>query len=185
MDPQQRQLLEVAFECFEDAGLRLEDLDGRDIGSFVGNFTDDFTIIQSKDIGMFHRYTATGMGHTMLSNRISHVFNLRGPSFTVDTACSASMHSVHLACKALQSQECEGALVAGVNLIQSPEVSVAEAKAGILSPSGTCNAFSADADGYGRGEAVGALFLKRLSDAVQSGDHIRCVIRSTATNRYV
>ncbi|KAL9053327.1 MAG: hypothetical protein Q9162_004827 [Coniocarpon cinnabarinum] len=182
MDPQQRQLLEVVFECVENAGLRLEDLSGSDIGCFVANFTNDFTIMQTKDPKSLHRYSTTGMGPTPLSNRLNHVFNLKGPSFTIDTACSSSLYALHLACNALANGECSGAIVSGANLMLTPEVSAAVSKAGILSASGDCNTFSNAADGYGRAEAVGALFLRRLPDAQINGDNIRSIIRGSAIN---
>ncbi|KAL9061607.1 MAG: hypothetical protein Q9162_000139, partial [Coniocarpon cinnabarinum] len=182
MDPQQRKLLEVVYECFEDAGARLEDLSKSQIGCFVANFTSDFQLIQSKNADYAHRYTATGLGPTILSNRISHVFNLRGPSLTLDTACSSSLYCLHLACRAIQHLECSGAIVAGTNLILTPEQFITTAKAGVLSPTSTCHPFSKDADGYGRAEGLGALYLKRLSDAIRDGDNVRSVIRGTAVN---
>lgn len=79
MDPQQRKLLEVVFECFESAGLPLEKVSGSNTGCYVGNFTTDFQVMQTKDPEYLHRYSATGMGTTILGNRVSHVFNLLGP----------------------------------------------------------------------------------------------------------
>lgn len=102
----------------------------------------------------------------------------------IDTACSAAIYGLHLACQAILSDSCEGAIVAGVNLIQSMEEHIATAKAGILSPSGTCRTFDISANGYGRGDAVNALFLKRLSAAVRDRDPIRAVIRGSAINRW-
>ena len=84
MDPQQRKLLEVVYECFESAGIRLDQISGSDIGCFVGNFTFDYLAMQSKDPDSFSRFSATGMGSTILSNRISHTFNLQGPRFVDD-----------------------------------------------------------------------------------------------------
>ena len=104
-------------------------------------------------------------------------------SLVVDTACSSSLYCLHTACTALDMGDCEAAVVAGVNLIQSPEQHIATMKAGVLSPTSTCHTFDAAADGYGRGESVGALYLKRLSDAIRDGDAIRSVIRGTAVNR--
>lgn len=148
MDPQQRKLLEVVYECFESAGMRMETLAGANVGCYVGNFTADFASMQMKDPDLFTRYTATGMGTTILANRLSHVFDLRGPSFVVDTACSSSLYCLHVACTALTLQECAAAVVAGVNLIQAPEQHIATVKAGILSASSTCNTFDISADGY-------------------------------------
>ncbi|CAG9979522.1 unnamed protein product [Clonostachys byssicola] len=103
MDPQQRKLLEAIYESFESAGLRMEDLSGANIGCYVGNFTMDFQQIQLRDPEYLHRYSATGLGSTILSNRINHVFDLRGPSLVVDTACSSSLYCLHLACMALEN----------------------------------------------------------------------------------
>ena len=106
-------------------------------------------------------------------------------SFVLDTACSSSLYGLHLACTALEAGECDAAIVAAANLIQSPEQQIATMKAGVLSPTGTCHTFNSSADGYGRGDGVGALYLKKLSKAIQDGDPIRSVIRGTAVNRSV
>lgn len=139
--------------------------------------------MQSKDPELFHRYSATGMGVAILANRISNVFNLKGPSFVLDTACSSSIYAVHAACSALRMGECEGAVVAGANLILIPEPHLIMTKAGFLSPTSKCHTFDISADGYGRGEGVGVLYLKRLSYAMRDNDPIRAVIRGTAVNR--
>ena len=185
MDPQQRQLLEVVFECFETAGQRLEALSGAEIGCYVANFTKDFMVMQSKDPESYHRYSGTGMGNSILANRISHVFNLKGPSVVVDTACSSSLYALHLACTALDLGECSAAIVAGANLILSPDMQVQAVKAGMLSGTSISHTFDVSADGYGRAEGVGALFIKRQKDAIRDRDPIRSVIRGTAVNRYV
>lgn len=183
MDPQQRKLLEVVHECFENAGIPLDKLSGANVGCYVANFTSDFQQLQVKDPESFHRYSATGMGLTILANRLSHVFDLRGPSMVLDTACSSSLYSLHIACTALITGECDGAIIAGANLIQSPEVHMATVKTGVISGTSQCHTFDASADGYGRGEGVGAIYLKRLSDALRDGDTVRSVIRGTAANR--
>jgi acyl transferase domain-containing protein/NADPH:quinone reductase-like Zn-dependent oxidoreductase len=100
----------------------------------------------------------------------------------VNTACSSSVYALHNACNALRNREAEGAIVGGVNLIITVDQHMNTAKLGVLSPTSTCHTFDASADGYGRAEAVGAVYLKRLSDAVRDGDPIRAVIRSSATN---
>ena len=183
LDPQQRKLLEVVYESLESAGVRLEDVSGANVGCYAGNYTTDYTFLQGKDPENFHRYSATGMGNTILANRISHVFNLQGPSFVLDTACSSSMYCLHLACNALKAHECDAAVVAGANLIESPEQHLATVKSGVLSGTSTCHTFDSSADGYGRGDAVGALYIKRLKDAIRDRDPIRSVIRATAINR--
>ncbi|KAI8957749.1 putative polyketide synthase [Daldinia sp. FL1419] len=182
MDPQQRKLLEVVFECFESAGVTPEELSGQNVGCYVGNFALDYSIMQHADIEQINRYTAIGSTPTLLANRISHVFDLKGPSFVADTGCSSSLYSLHSACVALDVRECNAAVVAGANLIQLPQQQALANKTGIISNSATCRTFDASADGYGRAEGVGALFLKRLKDAIRDGDPIRGVIRGTATN---
>lgn len=182
MDPQQRQLLEVIYECLENAGETLESVSGANVGCYVANFTSDFVTMQAQDPDMYHRYSATGFGPTILANRISHVFNLKGPSFVLDTACSSSLYALHMACAALNAGECDTAIVAGANLVQSPEVFVAMAKAGVLSATSTSHTFDTAADGYGRGEGIAALYLKKLTTAIRQQDPIRSVIRGTAVN---
>ena len=182
MDPQQRNLLEVVYECFESAGVRLEDLSSSNVGCYVGDFVNDFLVMQAKDDESFHRYSPTGKGRTVLSNRISHVFDLHGPSLTLDTACSSSLYCLHIACRGLLQGDCDAAIVAGANLVQTPEQQLDVAASGILSPSSTCHSFDAAADGYGRADAVGALYLKRLSDAIRDNDPIRSIVRATSTN---
>ncbi|KAI0396107.1 polyketide synthase [Xylariaceae sp. FL0594] len=182
MDPQQRQLLEVAFECFENAGLTLEEISGSNTGVYVGNFTIDFQTMQARDPDYSSRYIASGEANTILANRISHVFNLHGPSLALDTACSSSLYCLHTAVRAVQAGDCEGAIVAGVNLIISPEQHLGTSKAGVLSPTSTCHTFDISADGYGRAEAVNAVYIRRLSHAVSNGDKIWAVIRGIAVN---
>lgn len=183
MDPQQRQLLEVVYECLENAGESLESVSGANVGCYVANFTFDHAIVQAKDADLYHRYSATGFGPTILANRISHFFNLKGPSFVLDTACSTSLYALHVACTALNAGDCEMAIVAGANLIQTPEMFVAMAKAGVLSTTSTSHTFDAAADGYGRGEGVAALYLRRFDSAVLGNHPVRSVIRGTAINR--
>jgi acyl transferase domain-containing protein len=183
MDPQQRQLLEVVYECLENAGESLESVSGTNVGCYVANFTSDYVLTQAKDADQYHRYSATGFGPTILANRISHAFNLKGPSFVLDTACSASLYALHMACVALSTGECDAAIVAGANLVQSPEVYVAMAKAGVLSPTSVSHTFDISADGYGRGEGVAALYLRRLDDATLACNPVRSIIQGTAVNR--
>ncbi|KAF3904083.1 hypothetical protein ABW20_dc0102273 [Dactylellina cionopaga] len=182
MDPQQRKLLETTFECLETAGVPLERISGSNTGCYVGNFSFDSTVMQTRDIDGIHRYSLTGMESTILANRISHTFNLTGPSVVLSTACSSSMYCLHTACVALETGDCDGAIVAAANLIQSVEQHIGVMKAGVLSKTSTCHSFDASADGYGRADAVGVLYLKRLSDAIRDGDPIRSVIRATAVN---
>ncbi|WP_394850185.1 SDR family NAD(P)-dependent oxidoreductase [Pendulispora brunnea] len=118
----------------------------------------------------------------MIASRTSHVFNLRGPSLTVDTACSASLVSVHLACESLRRGECEMALAGGVNLLLTPTSVLLLGAAGALSPSGVCRVFDASADGLVPGEGAGAVLLKPLARALEDGDEIMAVIKGSAIN---
>ncbi|KAL8768386.1 MAG: hypothetical protein Q9194_005723 [Teloschistes cf. exilis] len=182
MDPQQRKLLEVVYECFESSGATLKDVAGANVGVYVGNFTVDFQTMQTRDPEYLHRYSATGSGTAILANRLSYVFDLRGPSFALDTACSSTIYCLHNAVVALQGHDCDAAIVAGANLITAPEQHLGTMKGGVLSPTSTCHTFDASADGYGRAEGVSALYVKRLSTAMKAGDPIRAVIRGTAIN---
>ncbi|KAL9595237.1 MAG: hypothetical protein Q9219_006571 [cf. Caloplaca sp. 3 TL-2023] len=182
IDPQQRKLLEVVYECFESAGYTMEAVAGENVGVYVGNFTVDFQTMQTRDPEYLHRYSATGSGTAILANRLSYIFDLRGPSFALDTACSSTIYCLHNAVVALQGHDCDAAVVAGANLITAPEQHLGTMKGGVISPTSTCHTFDASADGYGRAEGVNALYLKRLSTALKDGDPIRAVIRGTAVN---
>ncbi|KAJ5715138.1 Acyl transferase/acyl hydrolase/lysophospholipase [Penicillium malachiteum] len=182
MDAQQRKLLEVTYEALENAGVPLEMAQGSNTGVYIGNFTNDYLNMQYKDPESFSRYGATGSGLTVLANRITHCFDLRGPSQVVVTACSSSLYALHAACLALDAHDCEAAVVASANLIQSPEQQIMAVKAGILSPDSMCHTFDELANGYGRAEGVSAVYLKRFSDAIRDGDPIRSIIRGTSVN---
>ena len=121
MDAQQRKLLDVVYESLESVGISLGEIKGSNTEVYVGNFTNDSMIMQYKDPEHFSRYSATGTGPTVLSNRITYCFDLRGPSLVVDKACSSSLYALHTACLALDAHECDAAIVASAYLIQSPE----------------------------------------------------------------
>ncbi|KFA49089.1 hypothetical protein S40293_07096 [Stachybotrys chartarum IBT 40293] len=182
MDPQQRKLLEVVYEALESGGIPLDKIAGTRTAVFAASFTADWQQMSFKEHSFRHSLAATGVDPGIISNRISHIFNLSGPSIVCNTACSSSMYALHNACNALRNGEAEGAIVGGVNLIITVDQHMNTAKLGVLSPTSTCHTFDASADGYGRADAVGAVYLKRLSDAVRDGDPIRGVIRSSATN---
>jgi acyl transferase domain-containing protein len=127
-------------------------------------------------------YTATGASKTILSNRINHVFDLHGPSVTMDTACASSMYALHVAVSAMRNGECDAAIVAGCNLIQAPEMQQFVGVLGALSGSSTCHTFDAAADGYSRSEGICAVYLKRYGDAIEGRYPIRAAIRGTAVS---
>ncbi|MEU0517745.1 amino acid adenylation domain-containing protein [Streptosporangium sp. NPDC006007] len=185
MDPQQRKLLEVAWEALEDGGQRPATLAGRDVGVFVGAFTLDYKIVQFADLSFetLAAHTATGTMMTMVSNRISYCFDFRGPSVSIDTACSSSLVAVHLACQSLLRGETGLALAGGTLLHMTPQYTIAETKGGFLSPEGRSRTFDASADGYVRAEGVGVVALKRLEDSLRDGDPIHAVIVGSGVNQ--
>lgn len=185
LDPQQRLILEVAWEAFEDAGLPLERMSGSSTGVFIGGFCLDHLIHQSQPSNRYliNAHSPGGVMMTVLSNRISHVFNLRGPSLTIDTACSSSLVALHYACQSLRNGEAGMALAGGVNVMGRPEFPIIMSKGHFLSHHGECHAFDETAAGYARGEGAGVLVLKRYEDAVAAGDTIHAVISGSGVNQ--
>ncbi|KAB8271955.1 putative polyketide synthase [Aspergillus minisclerotigenes] len=180
MDPQQRLLLEVVWECLENAGE--SNWEGKDIGCYVGVFGEDWLGLSHGDPLSMDRSHAFGRESFALANIVSYKFDLRGPSMTIQTGCSSAMVGLHEACQSLASGACSSAIVAGTNLILSPAMTASMSGNMVLSTSGICRTFDAEADGYGRGEAINALYLKPLGDAIKANDPIRAIIRSTAAN---
>ncbi|KAJ5339123.1 Acyl transferase/acyl hydrolase/lysophospholipase [Penicillium brevicompactum] len=180
IDPQQRQLLEVVRECFESAGET--DYRGRDIGCFVGSFGDDWTESLTYDQQTSGKYPLMVGGDFAIPNRISYEYDLRGPSLSLRTACSSSVVALHQACLSIERGECSAAIVAGYNLIFTPTMTMIMTSKGVLSPDGSCKSFDANADGYGRGEAFNAIYIKPLKAALRDKDPIRAVIRGSAVN---
>ena len=185
MDPQQRLLLEVTWNAMEDAGLSPAGLAGRSAGVFVGvhSHSADYWSLQARDRGGLDPYAGTGTSHSVLAGRLAYLLDLHGPTLAVDTACSSSLVAVHLACQALRAKECELALAAGVNVILTPEFTVAASRMQMLAADGRCKAFDARADGFVRGEGCGVVILKRLADALAAGDPIRAIIRGSGVNQ--
>jgi phthiocerol/phenolphthiocerol synthesis type-I polyketide synthase C len=182
MDPQQRLLLELAWHALEDAGIPAARLAGTATGVYIGASSTDYGDLRLGDPASGGPYFVAGLTLSILANRISHVFDLRGPSLAIDTACSSSLVALHEACEALRSERVDAALVGGVNLLLSPYPFIGFAQAGMLSRRGRCFAFGARADGYVRGEGGGIVVLKRLERALSDGDPIRAVIRGTAVS---
>jgi tyrocidine synthetase III len=183
MDPQQRLLLEVAWEALEDAGQARERLVGSQTGVFVGISNNDYGRRLLSDLDRIDAYAGTGNALSIAANRISYVFDFRGPSLAIDTACSSSLVAIHLACCSLRTGESTLALAGGVNLILSPAVTIGFTKAGAMAPDGRCKAFDARANGYVRSEGAGLVVLKPLSRALADGDPIYAVIRGSAVNQ--
>lgn len=185
IDPMQRLLLEVAWETLEDAGLTQQQARQKTTGVFIGAFAIDNKAIQLDGDNLYETDSHTAFGVTMalLSNRISYAFDLTGPSFTVDTACSASMTALHLAVQSLRSGDCNMALVGGANAMMTPHYPVVMSKGQFLSHHSRCKAFDADAAGYVRAEGAGMVLLKPLADALKDGDNIHAVIVETGINQ--
>lgn len=181
MDPQQRIFLKTTWNAIEDAGYRVSELSGKNIGVFVGMQFSDYQELLRLSSDMDPQME-TGNAHTMLSNRVSYMFNFHGPSENVDTACSSSLVAVHRAIQSIRNRESDMAIAGGVSLIISPLSYLATGKLGILSKTGSGKTFDQDADGYVKGEGVVSIFLKRLSDAERDHDHIYAVIKGSAVN---
>ncbi|MDJ0754429.1 MAG: polyketide synthase, partial [Ardenticatenaceae bacterium] len=185
LDPQQRFILEVAWEALENANVAPEKLFGSEAGVFVGasGFDNALSLIGAGDMRKIDAYFGTGNVLSVAAGRLSYILGLTGPSMVVDTACSSSLVAAHLATQSLRNRECNLALVAGVNLLLIPQMSINFSKARMLSPDGRCKTFSAAANGYVRSEGCGVLVLKRLADALTDGDQILALIRGSAVNQ--
>ncbi|MGM0488484.1 MAG: SDR family NAD(P)-dependent oxidoreductase [Planctomycetota bacterium] len=185
MDPQQRMLLEVTWEAIEDAGVRWDQVAGSRTSVHVGISSWDFAYLglSYEDRGVINAYSNTGGSLSIASNRISYCFDLRGPSASIDTACSSALVSLHQACQSIWNDGCPMALAGGVNALLMPDSYIAFSQLGMLSPDGRCKAFDARANGFVRGEGAGMVLLKPLSRAVADNDRVYAVIRSTAVNQ--
>ncbi|KAI1140972.1 ketoacyl-synt-domain-containing protein [Hypoxylon sp. FL0543] len=183
IDPQQRILLEVAVEALDSAGIDRNAIKKSDTGVWVGSFVKDYEQIVLRDPDDSPKYGATGNGIAIMSNRISYFLDVNGPSMTIDTGCSASLVCVHNACQGLRNREIDIGLAGGAGLILTPNTMMPMTALNFLSPDGKCFAFDARANGYGRGEGIGIVVLKRLQDAIRDNDNIRGVIRGSSVNQ--
>ena len=183
MDPQQRLLLESVWHTLEDAGYKASDLSNTRTGVFIGTTGNEYVFMQQKaglELGI---HSVSGIVQSISANRISYFFNLKGPCAPIDTACSSSLVAVHRAVNAINTKECEMAIVSGVNLLLSPSFGYPTfSKMGMLSPDGKCKAFDAYANGYVRAEGVITLLLKPLAKALADHDRIHAVIKGSAEN---
>ncbi|NJP81754.1 type I polyketide synthase, partial [Streptomyces sp. AA8] len=182
MDPQQRMLLEMTAEAFDDAGIDPAGLAGSDTAVFVGISDMSYGGLQMARVEEITAYAMSGSALSIAANRLSYVFDLRGPSIAVDTACSSSLTAVHQACETLRSGRSRIALAGGANLLLSPYHFVGFSRTLMLSPRGRCATFSAGADGYVRAEGGGIVVLKRLPDALADGDRVHAVIAGSGAN---
>lgn len=184
VDPQQRMLLELTYEVFEDAHVPISEQRGHKVGVFIGASNQDYARILESDYSAFHPYSLTGLSPSILANRVSYTFDFRGPSISMDTACSSSLVAVHQAVQALRRGESSLAVAGGINLILAPGTQLAFADLEtVLSPDGYIKAFSNDAEGISRSDGAGLVLLKRLQDAEADGDHIYAVIKGSAVNQ--
>ncbi len=180
MDPQLRLMLQTTWQALEDAGSTGNSFD-KSTGVFVGAMYSCY--------GRFANQVATQTGSIYrcwesfsLANRLSQVLGCNGPSLSIDTACSSSATALHYACESLKRGDCTTAIVSGVNLIVDPDRLVQFTKLGILSPSGRCVPFGAEADGTVLGEGVVTLVLRPLAEARQRGDRVYAVIKGTGVS---
>ncbi|MFZ0833962.1 MAG: SDR family NAD(P)-dependent oxidoreductase, partial [Mycobacterium sp.] len=184
IEPQQRLMLETAWEGLERAGYSPGALRGSRTGIFVGVGANEYAhLMSSESVDKIEPYFITGNALNAISGRVAFALGLEGPAMAVDTACSSALVAVHQACQALHTGDCDMALAGGVNVLLSPVTAIAASRARMLSPDGRCKTFDASADGYVRGEGCGILVLKRLSDAVRDGDRVCALIPSSAVNQ--
>ncbi|WP_133250979.1 type I polyketide synthase, partial [Mycobacterium montefiorense] len=183
MDPQQRMLLEVAWEALEHAGIPTDSLSGTRTSVMMGAYFNEYQSMVASSPESVDAYTGTGNSHSITAGRISYLLGLRGPAVAVDTACSSSLSAIHLACQSLRSRESDLALAGGVSVTLRPETQIAISAWGLLSPHGRCATFDAAADGFVRGEGAGVVVLKRLTDALRDCDRVLAVVRGSAVNQ--
>jgi polyketide synthase PksN len=188
MDPQERLFLECVYETLEDAGYTKEALGlqqsfglGGNVGVYVGVMYEEYQLYGAQEQIQGRPFAVPG-SPASIANRISYFFNFHGPSMAVDTMCSSSLTSIHLACQSLQRGGCEVAIAGGVNVSIHPNKYLLLSQGKFASSKGRCESFGQGGEGYVPGEGVGALLLKPLAKAVADGDHIYGVIKGTAIN---
>lgn len=182
IDPQQRILMELAWQTLENAGITANKVAGTSTGVFVGASGSDYCRVMERVGIPIEAHVATGTSLAALANRISYFFDLRGPSIVIDTACSSSLMAVHQAVQSIRSGECLQALVGGIHIMSHPANSIAYYKAGMLAHDGKCKTFDDRANGYVRSEGAVMFLLKQLSQAEADGDLIYAVIKGSASN---
>ncbi|CAC5426739.1 Narbonolide/10-deoxymethynolide synthase PikA1, modules 1 and 2 [Mytilus coruscus] len=176
MDPQQRYVLECVHMAMEDGGITRNMISGSDTGVFIGFMNDDYKASAGDDLTTMTNYTLTGTSPSIISARVSYVYNLLGPSMSIDSACSSALVAIDVAAQSLKMGRSTMAICGGVNSILSPELFIPLSRARMASPTGQCHAFSSNADGYARGEGCGIVILKKLGDAKKDSNKIWATI---------
>ncbi|MEM8535547.1 MAG: beta-ketoacyl synthase N-terminal-like domain-containing protein, partial [Chloroflexota bacterium] len=182
LDPRQRVLMELSYEALELAGISFEQLAGSATGVFMAALSNDYDQLLFRDLTRVDAYSGSGTANSILANRLSYFFDLRGPSVTLDTACSGSLVAIHLACQSIQNGESTLALAGGISINLLPNGNIFFSKAGALAADGRCKTFDAGADGIVRSEGAGVIVLKSLAQALADKDPIYAVIRGSAVN---
>ncbi|KAI0204630.1 beta-ketoacyl synthase domain-containing protein [Astrocystis sublimbata] len=183
MDPKQRILLQTTYEALEHAGITMEQVRGSSTSVYVSTFTYDYERMGFRDPQVLSGFHTTSVGPAILANRLSYFFDLKGPSFTLDTGCSGGLVALHQACQSLRLGESSMAIVGGAQLLLDPDQSTNMSTIGMLNPDGHCYAFDSRGKGYGRGEGVATLILKRLDKALADGDPVQSVILNSGLNQ--
>ncbi len=188
VDPQERIFLQTVWRAIEDAGYTKESLrkttggkNAANVGVFAGVTTNTYLLYGPEEWKKGNMVNPSSFEWS-IANRVSYIFNFRGPSIPVDTACSSSLTALHIACESLKNGECKMAVAGGVNLYLHPAKYLYLSQLRMLSPTGRCHAFGSDSDGFVPGEGVGAVILRPLEDAVKNHDHIYGIIKGSAVN---
>lgn len=185
LDPQQRILLELTWEAFENSGMDIREYFGTNTGVYGAIACEEYSMgnYKSGNLDKIDAYSLTGTAFSTAFGRISYTFGFEGPCISVDTACSSTLTALHIACKALEAGEVDTAIVAGVNLMLTPTIHVCFSKLGAISSDGMSKSFDSSANGYGRGEGAGVIILKRKTDAESNKDNILGLVSGTAINQ--
>ncbi|KAJ4296095.1 hypothetical protein N0V88_004797 [Collariella sp. IMI 366227] len=183
LDPQARLLLETVYEATEDAGIPLDALAGSNTSVYAGTFNKDYHEIQTKDAEVLPHAFLAGTGTAMIANRVSHFYDLQGPSMSIDTGCSSGLVAVHQGCQSIRCGESQLSIVGAASTLLSQDAFISASTIGAIGAEGKCFAWDNRAHGYGRGEGVAALILKPLDAALRDGDRIHAVIKDTGLNQ--